>query len=126
MTSICILLTSGYMVVRIRLGKRPKPSAKRARNRRFAQGGAALLKPAALMALALGMWGIGADLKLTSAFAITSGWFSLWPVWLGTAVLLELCSFGLNRYGQPKTSSPLQAPRAGSSRRTEHTAAGLP
>jgi len=75
------------MVVRIRFGKQPKPAAKRARNRRFAQGIAALLKPAALMALALGMWGIGADLKLTSAFAIRSGWLSLWQFWLGTAAL---------------------------------------
>lgn len=126
MTSICILLTSGYMVVRIRLGKRPKPSAKRARNRRFAQGGAALLKPAALMSLALGLWGIGAAFKLTSAFAITSGWLSLWQVWLGTAILLELCSFRLNRYGQPKPSSLPPVSRAGSAPRSERTAAGLP
>jgi hypothetical protein len=114
------------MVVRIRPGKRPKPSAKRTRNRRFAQGVATLLKPAALMALALGLWGIGAALKLTSAFAITSGWLSLWQVWLGAAILLELCSFALNRYAQRKTSSPPPASRAGSAPRSEHTAAGLP
>jgi hypothetical protein len=116
------------MVVRIRLGKRPKPAVKRARNRRLAQGIAALLKPAALMALALGMWGIGADLKLTGAFAITSGWFSRWPVWLGTAVLLQLCSFALNRYGRSEPSSPPEASQARSSQRKERTgrtAAGL-
>jgi hypothetical protein len=88
------------MVVRIRLGNRPKPAAKRARNRRWAQGIAVLLKPAALTALALGIWGLGADLKVTSAFAIASGWFSHWPVWFGTAFLLQFCSFALNRYGQ--------------------------
>jgi hypothetical protein len=116
------------MVVRIRLGNRPKPSAKRARNRRFAQGFAILLKPAALMALVLGLWGIGAALKLTSGFAITSGWLSRWQVWLGTAVLLELCSFALNRYEQRKASSPPPGSRATSGRRgerTEPTAAGL-
>jgi hypothetical protein len=97
------------MVVRIRLGKRPKPAAKRARNRRLAQGFAVLLKPAALMALALGVWGIGADLKLTTRFAIVSGWFSHWQVWLGTAVVLEFCSFALNRFGQREAPSPKQA-----------------
>jgi hypothetical protein len=93
------------MVVRIRLGKRPKPAAKRARNRHLAQGIAVLLKPAALMALALGIWGLAADLKLTSSFAIASGWLSHWAVWIGMAVLLEFCSFALNRYSQT-TSRP--------------------
>jgi hypothetical protein len=97
------------MVVRIRLGKRPKPSAKRARNRRLAQGVAVLLKPAALMALALGLWGVGADLKLTTRFAIASGWFSHWQVWLGAAVVLEFCSLALNRYGRSEAPSPKQA-----------------
>jgi hypothetical protein len=106
------------MVVRIRLGERPKPAAKRARNRRFAQGVAALLTPAALMALALAIWGIGADLKLTAAFAIVSGWFSHWQVWLVMAVALESCSFVLNRYAK----SDARTARA----RTTRTAAGLP
>ena len=88
------------MVVRIRLGKRPKPAAKRARNRRLAEGIATLLTPAALMALALGIWAICADLKLTTTFAIDSGLFSHWQVWLGVAAGLEFCSFALNRYGR--------------------------
>jgi len=101
------------MVVRIRLGKRPKPAAKRARNRRLAQGIAVLLHPAALMALALGIWSVGADLKLTSAFAIASGWFSHWPAWIGTAVLLGFCSFALNRYSQSRAlASPPRAEAA--------------
>src|SRR5215472_1579882 len=116
------------MVVRIRLGKRPKPAAKRARNRRFAQGVAALLKPAALMALALGIWAVGASFKLSSTFAIASGWLSHWLVWLIVAVVLELCSIALNRYGQnqapPKTSRTDPAHRPGRSERTERTAAG--
>jgi hypothetical protein len=93
------------MVVRIRLGKRPKPAAKRARNRRLAEGVAALLIPAALMAFALGIWAIGADLKLTSTFAIDSGLFSHWQVWLGAATALEFCSLALNRYGRSGATS---------------------
>jgi len=88
------------MVVRIRLGKWPNPAAKRARNRRLAEGIAALLTPAALMAGSLGVWALAAELKLTSAFAIDSGLFSHWQVWLGVAAGLEFCSFALNRYGR--------------------------
>jgi hypothetical protein len=87
------------MVVRIRFGKRLKADAKRAQNRRVAQGIAALLTPAALMACMLGVWGIGADFKWTSSFAIPTGLFSHWQFWIGTAALLQLCSYALNRYG---------------------------
>ena len=115
----------------MRFGKRPKPAAKRARNRRFAQGLAVLLTPAALIALALGIWGILAALKLTSAFAIRAGWFSHWLVWLVTALLLESCSFALNRYGRREAPFRRQsregpAERAGRAKRTERTAARLP
>lgn len=117
------------MVVRLRLGKRPKPAAKRARNRRFALGIATLLRPAALMALALGIWGVGAHLKLTGTFAIASGWLSHWVVWLGTAVMLQVCSFALNRYGQNEAPSALKTSPAGVARRaqrSERAPAGLP
>ena len=116
------------MVVRIRLGKRPKPAAKRARNRLFAQGVATLLKPAALMALALAIWGLGADLKLTGGFAIASGWASHWEVWLGAAVMLQFCSFALNRYGRKQAAAPPQASQGGvrGVRRSERATAGLP
>jgi hypothetical protein len=96
------------MVVRIRLGKQSRPAAKRAKNRRLAQGVAALLTPAALIAFLLGFWRIGADLSLTGSFAIPSGLFSHWQVWIGAAVLLQFCSYALNRYGRNQpTSDPL-------------------
>lgn len=88
------------MVVRIRLGKRPKPAIKRAQNRRVALAISALLTPAALAALVLAIWRIGADLNLTSSFAIASGLFSHWQVWMGAAALLQLCASALNRYGR--------------------------
>ncbi|HEY1341382.1 MAG TPA: hypothetical protein VGF59_27920 [Bryobacteraceae bacterium] len=52
------------------------------------------------MAFALGAWRIAADLKWTNGFAIPSGIFSHWQVWLGGAVLLQLCSRVLNHYGK--------------------------
>jgi hypothetical protein len=88
------------MVVRIRFAGRPRPLKKRAQPRRAALAIAALLTPAALMASVLGFWRIAADLKWTNSFAIPSGVFSHWEVWLGGAAVLQLCSYALNRYGR--------------------------
>jgi hypothetical protein len=61
---------------------------------------AALLTPAAAIAAALAMWRIAADLSWANSFAIPSGIFSHWQVWLGAAVALQFCSRLLNRYGK--------------------------
>lgn len=95
------------MVVRIRFARGP---AVRKRNSdegiaNLAQAAAALLTPAAVMALVLGLWRIAADLKLTSSFYIASGPLSDWRFWLAAAVLLQVCSHYLNRYGKSKDSS---------------------
>lgn len=88
------------MLVRIRFGKGLPVSSKRAKNRRLAQGIAVLLKPAALVASVLGCWRIAADFNWTGGFAIATGLFSHWQVWLGGAAVLQLCSYALNRYGK--------------------------
>lgn len=88
------------MVVRIRFGKGPKVSRRRGKNQRAALALAALLTPAAFTAGVLGLWRIAADLNWTSSFAIPTGLFSHWQVWLGAAVALQLCSRVLNRYGK--------------------------
>jgi len=88
------------MVVRIRFGKGLKVGARRRTNQRFALAVAALLTPAAAMALILGLWRIAADLNWTGSFAISSGLFSHAQVWLAAAALLQLCAHLLNRYGK--------------------------
>ena len=88
------------MVVRIRFGKSPKLSRKRQENRRLALLLAALLPPSALAAAVLALWRIAADLNWTNSFAISSGIFSHWQVWLGAAVALQVCARALNRYGK--------------------------
>jgi hypothetical protein len=88
------------MVVRIRFAKGHKLGRKRQKNRRVALVLAALLPPSALAAAILALWSIAADLNLTNSFAISSGIFSHWHVWLGTAVALQLCGRWLNRYGK--------------------------
>jgi hypothetical protein len=95
------------MVVRIRFGPAPVVGTRRKKNQRAAVALAALLTPAAVTALVLGIWRIAADLKWTQSFAIPSGLFSHWQVWLGVAVVLQLCSRVLNRYARAKDPAAL-------------------
>lgn len=88
------------MVIRIRFGAGPKVAKGRRKNRGAAQALAALLTPAAALALALACWGVAADLGWTSSFVIPAGLFSHWQVWLGSAAVLQMCSRLLNRYGR--------------------------
>ena len=69
-------------------------------NRRLALVVAALLPPIALMAGLLAVWRIAADLQWAASFAISTGLFSHWQVWMGAAVILEVCARALNRYGK--------------------------
>jgi hypothetical protein len=55
----------------------------------------ALLTPAALVALAMGLWRVSADLDWASAFPILSGFFSHWQVWIALSVALKILSSGL-------------------------------
>ena len=88
------------MRVRIRFARRSKAATKRRRNQRIALVVAALLTPAAAIAAALGLWRIAADMNWANSFAIPSGVFSHWQVWLGAAAGLQFCSRVLNRYGK--------------------------
>jgi len=88
------------MVVRIRFSKGSRLGRKRQKDKRLALILAALLPPSALTAAILATWRIAADFNWTNSFAISSGIFSHWQVWLGAAVALQLCSRFLNRYGK--------------------------
>ncbi|MGO9257789.1 MAG: hypothetical protein ACLQU1_15975 [Bryobacteraceae bacterium] len=88
------------MVVRIRFARGVKVQRKRRRNRRLALAVGALLTPATVMACVLALWRIAADLNWTNTFAISSGLFSHWQVWMGAAAMLHFCSRALNRYGK--------------------------
>ena len=88
------------MVVRIRFGKGPVINRDRMRNRRAAMAVAAMLDPAAVIALVIGLWGMAAELNWVGSFGISSGLFSHWEPWLAAASGLELCALALNRYGK--------------------------
>ena len=88
------------MRVRIRFVRHTRTATKRRRNQRIALAVAALLTPTAAIAAALGLWRIGADLNWANSFAIPTGIFSHWQVWLGAAAALQFCARLLNRYGK--------------------------
>ena len=88
------------MRVRIRFVRHSRTGTIRRRNQRIALVVAGLLTPAAAIAAALGLWRIAADLNWASSFAIPTGVFSHWQVWLGAAAALQFCSRILNRYGK--------------------------
>ena len=52
----------------------------------------ALLTPAAVVALVLGLWRISADLGWTEEFLIANGFFSHWQVWIALAGGLQLAA----------------------------------
>lgn len=94
-----IWLTEGRrMTFRIHLRLSPALEKQFVRNRELASVAAALLTPAAAMALVLGIWRLGSDLNLTGEFAISRGLFSHWQVWIALAGLLQTCASILNRY----------------------------
>lgn len=88
------------MLVRIRLKRGPRIQRRTGLNRRMALAFGALLTPAALMAAALACWRLATDMNWASEFAISSGPFSHWQVWVGMAVILEIAATKLNRYGR--------------------------
>jgi len=87
------------MIVRIRFRAGRRVSQKRRKNQHVALALAALMTPAATMALVLTTWRLAADLKLTGQFPIAEGLFSHWQIWLVAAALLQLGAILLNRYG---------------------------
>ena len=93
------------MIVRIRFGRGAKIAKRSRRQHRFALGIAGLLTPAALLAAVLGLWRIAADMNWSGRFAISTGFFSHWQVWLGLAIALEVCARLLNRYATREESA---------------------
>jgi hypothetical protein len=59
----------------------------------------ALLTPAALVAFAMGIWRVCADLGWAAAFPITGGLFSHWQVWVALSVGLKMLSSTLIAWG---------------------------
>ncbi len=55
----------------------------------------ALLTPAAVVALVMGLWRVSTDLGWAGAFLISGGFFSHWQVWIALSIALKLLSSSL-------------------------------
>lgn len=88
------------MVVRVRFRQGPRVRRKGTKNQRLALAFASLLVPAVLAAWVLAIWRIGSDLRMAGDFAITTGLFSHWQVWVAIAASLNTLVVALNRYGK--------------------------
>lgn len=55
----------------------------------------ALLSPAAVVALVLGLWRVSSDLGWTGEFVIAGGFFSHWQVWIALAATLQVAAVSL-------------------------------
>jgi hypothetical protein len=55
----------------------------------------ALLTPASVTALVLGLWRVSADLGWTGEFLIANGFFSHWQVWIALAIGLQVAAASL-------------------------------
>jgi hypothetical protein len=85
------------MVVKIRLNYAPAFKRSVAWNRQAALVASSLMTPIAVMAWALGFWRIAADLGWTGAFAIASGFFSHWQVWIAIGIVMQFVALLLHR-----------------------------
>jgi len=102
------------MIVRIRFGNGSRVRRNHRKNQHLALGLAALLTPASVMAIVLGLWRITADLRATGEFPISVGLFSHWQVWTTGAAILEFLAIVLNRYGnaEPALQKPVEESEA--------------
>src|SRR5260370_39798445 len=92
------------MRVRIRLRTGPRVQVNRRTKHQVARAIGALLTPAALMACALGFWRLAADLRWTSNFAISNGFFSHWQVWMAGAAVLVVVAIAMDRHRQTQAA----------------------
>jgi hypothetical protein len=88
------------MIVRIKLRVGPQVTGYQNLDAKLALAMAALLTPAAVLCVVIGLWRLLADLNVTEEFVIRRGLLSHWQVWMALATALQLISTYLNRYGQ--------------------------
>lgn len=88
------------MIVRIRLQSGPRIRKATGKNRHIAAAVAALMWPGVLSAYVLGIWALGAEMKVTAAFGFSHGVLSHWQFWMLFGVTLHVAAVTLNRYGK--------------------------
>lgn len=88
------------MVLRIRLDYRTVAGRAAIGNRRILLAAASLLMPVSVVAYAMGLWRLGADLGWVSSFAIEEGIFSHWQSWMAAGAATQAWAAVLNRWAR--------------------------
>jgi hypothetical protein len=71
-----------------------------------------MLNPAAVLALALGAWGLGSDFGVANSFAVADGPFSHWQTWVAVAGLIQYINHSLRkRFSQVNDTAAAQGSR---------------
>ena len=81
--------------IRLRLGSSNRNAGQVSQRAALVVG--SLMTPLAVMAWALGAWRLAADMKWTGEFAIASGVFSHWQVWIALGIGVQFFAFLLHR-----------------------------
>jgi hypothetical protein len=88
-------------ILPIRAGQSTKRNEDELSPAELVQGLTHILNPSSAFALALGLWRLGADLGITSEFAISDGPFSHWQVWMVAAAGMQLLGYSLRKRFRP-------------------------
>ncbi len=94
------------MIVRIRLELGSRQRRVGGVRRRAAFWAGRWLMPFSAASFLLACWRLGADLNWTGRFAVSRGIFSHWQAWMGMAVVLQVLSAALRRYGRGRAPAP--------------------
>lgn len=63
----------------------------------LAQALTQLLNPASVLALALGVWGLGSDFGVANSFAVADGPFAHWQTWVAVAGAIQFANHWLRK-----------------------------
>jgi len=96
-TASAIAYTSSAFGNKVQVFLEQTLAATRGFDKQLANVLVALLTPASVLALAFGLWRLGADLEWTGEFPISNGLFSHWQVWIALALSLKLTAPALRR-----------------------------
>lgn len=72
---------------------------------KFADALSAFAAPAAGMMYALALWRVGSDLDWAGNFAIESGLFSHWQVWIALGALTQFAGSALARFARQQSQT---------------------
>lgn len=93
------------MTVKIKIAQGRQTGEQTGRPNAAVELAAHLLSPAALVAVAVGLWALGCELQLAHSFAISEGAFAHWQAWMVLGAAMQTAAAMLQRHFQSKESA---------------------